>query len=392
MPQPYGAANPTTGQDYIFLSTLVNLIRPSQSYLRESLFPSSSEQLLPTEQAEMTEVRAARSMAPFTRPGTPPRPVQGLEYTYDRIATPYISIEREIEMRDAIFTRRPTAGIFHTGTDQMTAATREHLAREFTKLTWMIENREEWQVASMLTTKSMSYTDEAGDAWSAQWRTSASLSGINLAANTYWDSYTLNGTTGVFNEAEVQSTDPSNIAKEIGREMVNLIGVFPDTCIMGADAADAFEKHPHVLKKLDTQNLQVGALNLNNQFSQQGVRLIGIYRGITYWEYSRALTDNEGPNQTDTELIPADTAVFISKSDIAQREMYYGALANIHAISGRQAVYTLSDIQNMRPVQIRRFGDVYVSHDGNTASGIVTTRPMPNVRVADTFHALKVVG
>lgn len=385
----YGSGTPTYGETYVFAGRVLNRIKPAQQFLRQLFFPQSRERLLFTEEVEFASVRSGRVMAPMSRPGTPARPVKGVKYVWERQSAPHIGISRKIEARDALFTRRPGAGIHHTGTSEMNAARREYLGHEYEKLSRMIENREEWMTAAMMK-KQLEYTDEAGDAFEVNYPVDPELAAYTLAVGGRWDNYSLNGATGLWNQQELQNTDPRLVARDLDRIMSSVDGFTSDVVVCGQEAAEAFETHPLVHKQLDTNNVQIGRINLENTFNQEGARYIGRYAGKDWWEYSRKIQDGDGGAEVD--LIEPKFAYFASTSASAEREFLYGAITNLHLLLGKKADYSLNDLMSMAPRPIRRFGDIQVSQDGSNISAASYTRPVPSHRMPDTIHGLQVVS
>lgn len=356
--------------NYVTMTGLVNEIDPSASWLRNMLMPVSRDQPRATEAVELSIVTDDREMAPFVSVDSEPTQVSGLGYTYRTVMTPNIDIERPITASDLMFKRRPGAGVYPTrGTQNQ--AMRAHVAREMARLSRLIENREEWMVAQMLTW-TIEYEVQDAAAFTITFPHASTLD-ITISGSNFWDDTDIN---------------PSVVHRQVSRAIHREALMNPSLLILGSEAAAAFEDNAAVKSELDNLNYNVGALELQNQFTEAEARFIGRYRGVSVWEYSRQVK-NEAGNLVD--LIPAKYAYWISTGPRAEYEMNFGAIPNFKLMLGTSNP-TVSGMGGMRVVPARRFADVEMANKGQAVNARIQTRPLPQPRRPNVFARVKVVS
>lgn len=372
MPAPSAAQGPTLVPElnYVSASGIVNEIDPSSSFLRNLIVPQSRDNLLATESVELAIVTDDKEMAPFVKVGSEPTKVEGIDYTYRTVTAPNIDIERPVTASELMFVRRPGAGVYPSRGEQ-NSAIRAHIARELERLVRLIENREEWMVAQMLRW-TIEYEVQDQASWTISFPHASTLD-VTPSSGNFWDE------SGVF---------PGVLHRQLSRAIHRETQMNPSLLILGQEAADAFEDNPQIKSELDTLNYSVGALQLQNQYSESEARFIGNWRGVQVWEYSRQMVDETG---TAVDLIDPKYAHWISTGPRAEYEMNFAAIPNLKLALGT-ASPNLGSLGGMQVVPIRRFSDVMLGDRGNSVMGRIQTRPLPQPRRPNVFARAKVVS
>lgn len=363
--------------NYVSASGIVNEIDPAASWLRNMLVPQSRDRLRSTESVELSIVVDDREMAPFVNVGGEPVSVEGVDYVYRTVTTPNIDIVRPMTASELMFVRRPGAGVYPSRGEQ-NSAMRSHVARELEKLLRLVENREEWMVAQMLKW-TIEYEVQDQAAFTITFPHSAALDVTPSQAADFWDNKDGNG---------ANTANPTALHRQLGREMHREVQMNPSLLILGSEAAEAFEDNTLIKSELDTLNYSVGALNLQNQYSESEARFIGNWKGVQVWEYSRQMVDEAG---NPVDLIDPKYAHWVATGPRAEYEMNFGAIPNLKLMLGT-ASPSLANLGRMGVVPIRRFSDVMLANRGQAVEGRIQTRPLPQLRRPNVIARAKVVS
>jgi hypothetical protein len=289
------------------LTAMINEIKSPGAFLKNLLF-STNVETLSTEKIELSYLSGDREVAPFVRKNGEAIPIEGYSETYATVEAPNIRLKRPLTPHPTLFDRKPGTVIFPSSGEQLSAV-QAHVARDMQKIADHISNAEEW-MAAMAIRGTVSYEVEDGEVFTITYPKPA---GNSVTVSPLWS-------TTSYPESDFQT------AAELISDGVGLI---PTDAIMGRNAAAAFIKNARVLSLLDNRRVDYGALQLQEQFRDDGALYMGMLQGIRCWRYGRALS----VNGTATRLIRDDYVEFVCATPAAQNVAYYGAIPDWKAFA-----------------------------------------------------------
>lgn len=384
MPLSQTPSNITQDLSYLTATAIVNEIPGSLNFLDSLLFPRSTEEVLMTEDFEVIVVSDDRSMMPFIKPGTRAPASTGIDYTIGTYKTPMIAEARPMPIDELLLRRRP--GTSHYAGSHMTTATRQHIAREFSKLRRHWENRNEWMAAELIKNRALTYSVDDQDSFTIEYPFEAATQ-FTLAAGGGWNELTY--VSGSLDDESAAATDPQLAFNEAALLMNEHARVAPTVCLMGKNASLSFLNHPKTLAKLDARNLDTGSLTFMRQFDQGGARFLGTFvGGVQCWEYTGKLVLDSGSSDF---LLDEDSAYWIHVGPLAEFQKVYGVIPNWKLSLGRRKPTTFAAFGNIRAVPARIFADVIADDHGNSLEGQMYSRPLPVLRRPNVIASATVI-
>ncbi len=346
-------ANPIDAlTDRRVLNRIVNERIKPYTALRNLLFPPSTTNPLTEETAQVDVLKGTFGMAPFVKIGQKAIIMDSLNGTSYTVDTPFINIKRPLKWGTRFAKRQAGQQVF-TSVDQSLAMVREAIERDMDMLNTLIDDREEWMVAQLLTGE-ISYSSEGNDSFIIN-------SGKPLA-NTF--SVPLAWAGG--------SAKPLEDIKTMKQVVSTVRGAIPNIGICGANAATALRDMisttaGELVSVINTRSGVIAAerLNLLSRISADGMIHIGNVGDVEFFEYLGTFNPDDGG--AATALIRTDYIEFFSieQRAVAMREFMYGMIPDLRAIMAGQAV-----TQRWVDVDAPKF-------DQGSFQALIMSRPLP---------------
>lgn len=336
------------------LTSVVNNIKRPGKFVTNLL--QVSEQTLPTETVEIGTLRGERDVAPFVKSGAEGVLVAGLGQEMFTVGGTNIRIKRPFRASELLFNRRPGTAIFPTEGDVL-SATEEVIARDMQYMNDMCENAEEWlQCMALQMVITYNVTDQ--ERYTV---TYARDTDHSVTPSIFW------------NQANSTPTADVHAIKALISEAVGM-GVTDAIC--GAEAAAAVRANPVIAAIINTQaNMNAGALNLSQQFRDDGAIWMGKIYDINFWEYPRTVRIAG----TATALIRTKYIEFVAATKAAQHVRYYSAIVDMKAFEGGS-------------IQLKKFAKSWQEEDPSALMALINTRPLPVPRIPDSTVSFKAVS
>lgn len=346
-----------------YLTGLVNEMKSPNTFLQSILY--NNKVPIGLEDIQIDVITRGRKMAPFVAPGAAGVMVEGYTSTFQSVRAPNIRIKRPFTPSELLFGRTPGTVVFMQGGDNQMSAVEQHIARDMQILGDDVTNTEEYMVAMALQGV-ISYSVAGQDSFSI---TYPRPSGNNITLTTFWD----NGSGAINSNALL--LENFHTAKEV---IHNEVGLPVTDCILGAEAAQMFRLHStqntNFRTALDTRNLQMGQVTLNQQFIDSGAIYLGRASDIDFWQYSRTAD----LNGVSTSMIRSKYAEFFNRND-PSRTMYYGGIPDIDTFAGRL-------------FQAQRFSKSWTTPDPSAMFALLHSRPLPVPRRPGSTVSMKVIS
>jgi hypothetical protein len=344
---------------YTALTAAINEMKSPNQFLRRRLF--SRHEAKHTEHIELSLLTRSRKIAPFVKKNAAAVMVTGHGREFQNIEPTNIRIKRPFTPSELLFGRRPGGVIFATPQEQSQAVD-QHIATDLQGMADDIVNAEEW-LAAMAIRGSISYEAEGGDAWTIDFsKPSAHI--IVLTGSRLWD--TADATLVQIEEDVI--TAQRLVNDEHGLNITD--------CVLGQEASTQFRRVLKANKMLDMLHVNVGGtLDLQRQFTEDGVLFLGRLFGIDWWEYSRSAD----LNGVSTPMVRSKYAEFLSVTPAAQNVLYYGAVADIKTLRGQRIV-------------TERFSKSWEQEDPSVMWALASSRPLPVTRRPGSTVSMKVVS
>lgn len=169
------------------------------------------------------------------------------------------------------------------------------------------------------------------------------------------------------------SADPMETLRLMQRKIAKDSGLLADVVFAGASAVDAFISHPSVrdVGKMYNQQLEQISMRFPN-FMADGLRLVGVFEGITVFEYLETYLD-PADGTTVTPMIP-DKSILMGSTD-ARSEMLYGAIPHLNSLAA-----------------VSRFPYSYTEDDPPVRWLQLYSRPLPSPHQVDGFMVAAVMS
>ncbi len=341
------------------LSAAVNAIKSPNQFLKKRFF--SNHQTYGTEDIEVHVIEGGREIAPFIRKNGEAVMAGGYSWKRQVVSPPNIRIKRPFTPSELLFNRQPGSVIYPTGQD-MAKARQAHIARDLQRLADLCTNAEEW-LCSQAIQGTISYSVVDGEVFTI---TYPKPSTHNITLSTFWNDAT-----------PANVTFHQNI-KTVKRLIADAVGLGVTDCILGQEASDAFTALAaggYIKGLITTSGITSGGVDFTQQYNDDGVLFLGQVDGIKFWEYSRTAD----LNGTATSMIRSKYAEFIAGSPAAERELAYGAIADMDALEGRV-------------FQSERFSKTWTLPDPSVRNVLIASRPLPIPRKVGAHLSMKVVS
>lgn len=262
-------------QDY--QEVVANLKRP-QNGLMAAFFPR--EVTFDTEAVTFDEDLGRRFLAPFVHPDVPAA-VRGQKGRKTTTFNPAY-IKELTPVRPGMALKRAVGETFATPLtpEQRRAALEAGIVSDQVD---NINRRLEAMCAEALFTGKIVVT---GTDYATQTVDFQRVAALQKAANT------LTGTA----KWGASAANPLKDVRTWSRKIIKESGSGVTNVVMDVDAADAWLDDPTIQKKLDTRNMDIGAVQVN-QAQAEGLQRLGVIQGVTYWQYVGYYTDANGTEQ-----------------------------------------------------------------------------------------------
>jgi len=336
---------------WAYQTEVINNVLPTSSFLKRLMF-GNRELTLPTESVELSYLVGDHKMAPFVEVNGEAKMIDARSSTFDNVSCPNIRIKRPMEAYQVLNKRQPGTGIFVEGSRAILNARRKAIGEDAQYMRDLIDVREEWMVAQLLTdttaaNMSISYQVAEGANWKVSVPRPHATDFVRNAGAT-WD-----GSTSI--ELDFHK------AKEIMSKYQRLV---PNVCVMGSTAAAEFITNAGVKALLDKRNISAGALQLTSQFNESGAIYLGSFCGIECWQYNAEYVSDAG---VSTPFVGAAQAIFLHTSPANRSLFYYGAIPDHDAMD-----------QGMFEGKI--FSKAWKEKDPSVYVQLAHTRPLPHIR------------
>ena len=340
--------------DWMTLTGVINEVKSPCGFVKNMLFGSGTA--LDTETIEVGVWHGERKMAPMVRRDGEAIPIQGRTQEFRTVTAPNTRLKMPFTPGAVLFGRRPGTPIFGVRPQNPVAA---HIRGDLKYMRDHIANREEFMCCQALE-GIVSYSVEEGDAFQIDYQKPAANS-VVLTGTALWTD---------------AASNPKNQVRDAQRLMVAGGVPQPNTCIMGLQAAVAFEDNPQVQEHLDKQNVRAGALDMVRPFTDMGARYLGNLYGIDYFEYSAQVYDDQG---NLVNLIDPKKAHFLARSPLSMFKLYYGAIPEMTE-------------KFDAPIKTRVFMKSWLEEDPNRVMALIHSRPLPVVHRPHSIYTVQVVA
>jgi len=335
--------------EWASMTAVINRIDAPQNFLRNLLYPASTEDTLATHTVELGTLTGKRKMAPFVKRNGRSIMVSANEEKLATVETPNIRISRPMEAATVMYTRQAGTVIF---ADQSTieGAFEREVAKDQAVMADRIANAEEWLVAQTLKGK-ITYSGKE-----ASWELDIPKQQAAITAAATWD---------VATAAEIEA-DIDN-AKFVMNEYE---GLAPDTMILGETAAKKLLSNNNTAtgdglrQSLDRRNWDVGAITRRSQYQAWGGIFLGTLGGLDLWTYTRKIWLPDELGGTEESLIDTHSVHICHTNTTADRVLYFGSIADMQAI--RDGVFVG-----------RRFSKSWDEQDPSTLMQLAASNPLP---------------
>lgn len=340
------------------LTELVNEIKGPQTFLQQTLFPTS--RVLPTRHVEIPTIRGNRAMAGFTADDAEALMIEGLGTEAKLIKGISQRLKKAFTPSPLLFNRQHDNVIYLTDGGDQRSMVMEHIARDSQRMVDMSVNSVEY-LASQCLSGVLSYSsEEDGVAFVLDFGKSAGNT-VVLTAGDLWTAST---------------SSPKQDVLDAKRRLSDVVGYAPTDAIMGQEAADAWIANAEILATLDNRRVTSGEMDLTQQFNEQGVIFLGTWCGIRWWEYSRSLVVPAG---SEVPLVDPKMVHFISRGAQTEQVLYYTAISDMEAFMGGV-------------LASQRFSKSWMEHDPSALIQLMETHPLPCLRRPDSIYSLQVVA
>lgn len=343
------------------LTAAINEIKSPNQFFKKTMY--GNHITLPTEDIEMSLLTRGREIAPFVKKNGEGIMVGGHAEKFQTVSAPNIRLKKPFTPSELLFNRRPGTVIFSPGADMQVTALEQHIARDLQGMADMITNAEEWMIAQALTgVIAYSVTDQ--DIFTITFPRDSSC---NITLSVFWD------------DATPANTRPLANFTTVKKVFSDRTGLQPTDAVFGTEAANAFRTLVETgnIKSLVSNFGQVDAAKLTfvQQYNDDGVIYMGNFAGVDCWEYGRTATLN-GVAQN---MVRPKYVEFFSRSGASERVLYYGAIADMKALEGRN-------------FQGERFSKSWEVEDPSAKMCLTASRPLPVPRRPDATVSMKVVS
>lgn len=346
---------------WAYQTETINNILPTTSFLKALMF-GGREATVPTESIELSYLVGTRKMAPFVEVNSEAVMVAGRSKVFANVSPPNIRIKKPMEAFSALVKRQPGTGVFTNG-GQILAARRKAIGEDLQTMRDLIDVREEWMVAQMLTgTTAASIVLSYSSAELANFTITVPrphATDFVATAGVSWAT-----STAIYNDFHRAKTV---MAKHQQLPVTD--------CIMGATAAVNFINNTTVHALLDNKNIDAGALALQNQFNESGVVYLGRFAGVRCWQYVAEYINDAG---SSVEFIGAEQAIFVHAGPANKSIWWYGAIAD-------------HDAMDQGLLETKMFVKSKNTWDPSSHVQLAHSRPLPMLRKTGCVYVLDTV-
>lgn len=327
----------------------VEQVLPVRSFLRDTFFPHSSDQALPTEDVLIDTKKGKRTMAPFVAPRVGGVVMDRQGFTTNKITSPRIAPERILTIDD-ISTRGFGENLYSTKSPEQRQA--ELIGKDIKELSVMIDRREEYMIRELLINRKIpvkGFIDMDN-------KNKVEMiidygEGLDYAITHKWN------------------TAEADIFKDIKDMKISIIkesGVTPTVLVVANDVIDLMLENEKFAKLLDNRRISVGSVAADNGTSN-GTIYWGNVLGLKIYSYEEWFVDDDDNEQP---MIPEGT---ILMSGVNLGQVKYGLVTQLEdgvfkSYIGTKVPKTFDDETNdikklritSRPVPVPDFIDSWI--------------------------------
>jgi len=297
--QVIGALNAAT------MSEVVEFRGKKHKFLKDLLFPSSTERVIGTSTVQVDNKTYNPSMAPFVRSTDTAVMIPRQSGGSYSIECPNISLKAPLQASDELLQRRAGQGQIFVGENENANFIRDAVEQDIMDDTMIlldqIEEREEWMVAQGLIGV-MNYEVENREAFEL---TLAKPVSNTVIPAIFWDAA---------NPKPHQDLQGIKTLQNVN----NGPNITDGICSLSASQAISKMIEAEELKMDETRRVDVGGefKAFANQYDEQGVIYLGRINGIDFWEYAQSVTEEDG---TTIKLIREKYIEFVSRTAKARK-------------------------------------------------------------------------
>jgi len=352
--------HPAQVLETVTLNGIVDQIDMPARFLRNLLI--KRERTLQNQTIEVGRNFRGRQGAPFSPPGATALIVGRRNRSVEQFTAPNIRIKRSINPGDFMFERELNEEFYFTsgggGRPSHVARFAAHVAETMTDLEDMIQNTEEWMVASEMNTGTITYDVLGEDSFFLD----LGRPGSHTTA------------VGGGSEWNQPGSYPPNEFLDAARLIAMEENVAVTHCIMSRPAAVAFLRNASIIQLLDNRGMSnlIGRPNLQfgTAFQNDGtMRYLGNFMGVECWEYDMVI--EIGGSMVN--LLDQTRVYFVSAAPNNGWEMNYAAIPDLDAI---QSMANSAQVMGGMAIG-KRFAKSWRTPDPTSQWIMLQSRPLP---------------
>lgn len=321
----------------------------------------SAEEEHGEENIDITIYKGKRKMAPFVAPRAEGRVMKREGRTVKSYKVPYLKPKRPTSAQD-IMKRGNSSGVYTP--QQLLQKSLERLGEDMAELQDSIDRREEWMIASTLTTGKVVVSGVVDDGDDAAVVDDEIDFGLDATHNV-----TLVG-AALWTDA---ASDPIADLRAWKSRIAKNSGLSARAVVFGGDVATAFINNVKVKDSLNNRRIKSG--QIEPEELPDGVIYLGYLNdpGLDVYTYDEWYIDDDGDEQP---MVPVDRIIMASTS--ARFTRHYGPIMDLEAIDQGMAVGKV-------------FPKSWVTKDPSVRWLMLQSAPLPIPHQIDGFLTAKVV-
>lgn len=250
--------------------TEVMILLPKVPTLLQQLF-FKRRRTHTAEHIDFDKVWADRKILPFVSNVAGGTVVSGTRREMRTVRAPRLRPKQRFTAADLLMSRASGSPVYTVGASDPQAAMQQKLNLELTHLKNRVDYTIEYYASQAMTGEILVSQEDLE--FSVDYLMPADHKVVLLAGDKWGD-------------AGVDSGEDLQIWAD---KIIDATGEAPDTCVMGTEAASAWESNEALLKKMDIRRVEMGTLapSVKNHY-------MGTYKGIDLYRYGGSVTDEFG--------------------------------------------------------------------------------------------------
>lgn len=350
------AAPAVASRTWMAQTRAINRMIPSLNFLQNLLF--SNHVTEDFEDIELSSYVRGRKMAPMVRRGAQAVAIVGHTTEFQVVRAPNIRIKKALSPWNT-FDRYVGTNVFASGAEA-SSANEQRDARDLQGLRDDIGNRMEWMCAQAIR-GAITYEVADQEVFTITYPRDA---GNSVAATVKWD------------DAAPTTVRPEEDIEVAQRLIHTAEGLNITHALCGSTAATYLRRVAKANNwHLDTKGIfdAYQSVKFGAAFDVNGARPIARINGIDFYEYSTAVTDENGTSQP---MIRAKYVEFVCANPAAENKLHYGAIPeNVPGNLFRGELFSKSIVEEDPPATI----------------AIAHTRPLPVLHRPNATVSMQVI-